>query len=254
MFDSHAHLDHRAFRNDRQEILRGLNAAGVQYAMNVGCDLGSSLRSVALAKAYPFLLASAGSHPDAAEGFSQSTLALYRQLCREPVVRAVGEIGLDYHDPRGPSREAQRDCFAAQLELAQKLELPVILHIRDAFGDALDVLAAYPHARGVFHCFSGSPELALQLTKKGWYLGFTGVVTFKNARKAVEAAASIPLDRLLIETDCPYMAPEPHRGRRNDPSLVPLTAKKIAEIRGISTEEAAAATWSNAARLFDLSK
>ena len=205
--------------------------------MNVGCDLPSSERSVALAHAYDFVYAAVGSHPDDAASVDGRLLDRYRALAADPRVRAIGEIGLDYH-------------YEEQLELAEALRLPVIVHEREAHGDAMDIVRRHPDACGVFHCFSGSAEMALWLAERGWYLGFTGVVTFKNARRAVEAVAALPLDRILIETDCPYMAPEPHRGHRNDSRLVPLVADRIAAIRGLDPRTVETATTENAKRLF----
>ena len=252
LFDTHAHLDHRNFDGDREEIFAGLAVAGVSRILNVGCDLTSSLRSVALAEKYPYVWAAVGSHPDDADAFGAAQLAMYRQLAGNPKVRAIGEIGLDYHYPDGPGKLAQMRCFTAQLELARDLKKPVILHVREAMGDALDILAQFPEVRGVFHCYSGSAEQAVQLTKKGWYIGFTGVVTFHNARKAVETAAAIPMDRMLLETDCPYMAPEPERGKRCDSRMVGRTAAKLAEIRGVTVEELAQITAENGCRLFGI--
>lgn len=208
-FDSHAHLDDAHFDGDRAAILDDLKNHGVTMVMNVGCDLPSSERSVRLAEQYPFLYAAVGSHPDDADHVDGALLARYRALCASPRVRAIGEIGLDYHYEDVP-RAQQRVAFEKQLSLAEELGLPVIVHEREAHGDAMDILRAHPKAFGVFHCFSGSPEMALWLVERGWYIGFTGVVTFKNARRAVEAVQALPLDRILIETDCPYMAPEPY--------------------------------------------
>lgn len=248
-FDSHAHLDDTRFDADRDEIFAALAENSVGYVMNVGCDLPSSERSIALARKYDFVYAAVGSHPDDAAQVDALRVERYRTLAQEAKVRAIGEIGLDYYYDDVP-REVQRKAFAMQLELARQVQLPVIIHERDAHADALAMLADFPEVRGVFHCYSGSPEMAMELVKKGWYIGFTGVLTFKNARKAVETAKMIPLDRILVETDCPYMAPEPFRGRRNDSRYVPYMAKKLAELRGISEEEAAAATTQNAKRLF----
>ena len=248
-FDSHAHLDDTRFDADRDEIFATLAENSVGYVMNVGCDLPSSERSIALARKYDFVYAAVGSHPDDAAQVDALRVERYRTLAQEEKVRAIGEIGLDYYYDDVP-REVQRKAFAMQLELARQVQLPVIIHERDAHADALAMLADFPEVRGVFHCYSGSPEMAMELVKKGWYIGFTGVLTFKNARKAVETAKMIPLDRILVETDCPYMAPEPFRGRRNDSRYVPYMAKKLAELRGISEEEAAAATTQNAKRLF----
>lgn len=250
-FDSHAHLDSVRFDADREDIFDSLAAHGVSLVMNVGCDLGSSERSVALAERYPFVCAAVGSHPHDALAVDGALVDRYRALAAHPKVRAIGEIGLDYYrneiDPK-----IQINAFEAQLDLAEALDLPVIIHSREAHEDMMSVISRHPNARGVFHCFSGSRETALWLAGRGWYIGFTGVLTFSNARRAVEAAQALPLDRILIETDCPYMAPEPHRGKRNDSRLVPLVGQKLAEIRGISVEEAAAATMANAKRLFGI--
>lgn len=247
--DSHAHLDDRRFDADRAEIFADLERHGVGLVMNIGCDLKSSLQSVALAHEYPFVYAAVGSHPDDAAQLDETRLALYRQLCTDERVKAIGEIGLDYHY-EDPSREVQLPAFRRQLELAQELKLPVIVHEREAHADGMEMIRQFPDVTGVFHCYSGSLEQAKELVKYGWYIGFTGVVTFKNARKALEVAQWLPLDRILIETDCPYMAPEPHRGRRNDSRLVPLVATKLAELRGLTAEEMGEITTENAKRLF----
>ena len=250
-FDSHAHLDDGRFQEDFDDILARMKENGVTAMMNIGCDLPSSENSVRLAQTYDWIWAAVGSHPDDAAQVDEARIEEYRALCEDPRVKAIGEIGLDYHY-EDPPRDVQQRAFRMQMELAQKLSLPVVIHEREAHEDGLRIISDFPDVTGVFHCFSGSYEMAKELIRRGWYIGFTGVVTFKNARKAVEVAEKIPLDRILIETDCPYMAPEPFRGRRNDPSLVPFVAKKIAEIRGISAEEAAAATEENAKRLFRL--
>lgn len=246
-FDSHAHLDDPRFDADREEIFAALARQGP--VMNVGCDLPSSERSIALAQKYPFVYAAVGSHPDDAARVDGKLLDAYRRMCAENKVRAIGEIGLDYHYEDVP-RAQQLIAFEQQLELAEAMHLPVIVHEREAHGDAMDIVRRHPDACGVFHCFSGSAEMALWLAERGWYLGFTGVVTFKNARRAVEAVAALPLDRILIETDCPYMAPEPHRGHRNDSRLVPLVADRIAAIRGLDPRTVETATTENAKRLF----
>lgn len=252
-FDSHAHLDDRRFDSDREEILAGLAGQQVGLLMNVGCDLPSSERSVALAQRYPFVYAAVGSHPDDADHVDGKLLDRYRALARSPRVKAIGEIGLDYHYEDVP-RARQIIAFEEQIELAEALQLPVIVHMREATEDAMQIVARHPSVSGVFHCFSGSAQTALWLVERGWYIGFTGVVTFKNARRAVEAVQALPLERILIETDCPYMAPEPYRGRRNDSRYVPLVAAKIAQIKGISPEEAGEATTQNARRLFRIAE
>ena len=248
-FDSHAHLDDPRFDADRDEIFAALAEQGP--VMNVGCDLASSERSVALAQKYSFVYASVGSHPDDADHVDGKLLDAYRRLCAEKKVRAIGEIGLDYHYEDVP-RAQQIIAFEQQLELAEALKLPVIVHEREAHGDAMDIVMRHPDVRGVFHCFSGSKEMALWLVERGWYIGFTGVLTFRNARRAVEAAQALPLDRILIETDCPYMAPEPYRGRRNDSRFVPLVAAKLAELRGLTQQEAGEITAENAKRLYGI--
>ena len=250
-FDSHAHLDAGRFNEDRQEILEDLKNHGVTRIMNVGCDLASSERSIALAEAYDFVYASVGSHPDDADHLDGRLLDRYRQLAAHPKVRAIGEIGLDYHYEDVP-RAQQIIAFEEQIELAEALHLPVIVHMREATEDAMAIVKRHPELRGVFHCFSGSSDLARWLVDRGWYLGFTGVVTFKNARRALEAIEAIPIDRILIETDCPYMAPEPHRGRRNDSRLVPLVAKKLAELKDMTPEEMGIQTALNACTLFGI--
>ena len=250
-FDSHAHLDDARFEADFDEILAHMRENGVTAMMNIGCDLPSSENSVRLAETYPWVWAAVGSHPDDADHVDEARIAVYRELCKHPRVKAIGEIGLDYHYEDVP-REVQKQAFRMQMALAQELSLPVVVHEREAHEDGMKIVGEFPDVKGVFHCYSGSLEMAKELVKRGWYIGFTGVVTFKNARKAVETAKSIPLNRILIETDCPYMAPEPYRGRRNDPSYVPLVAQKIAELRGLPAATVAQATWDNARKLFCL--
>ncbi len=248
-FDSHAHLDDRRFAEDRETIFAELKAAGFSGIMNVGCDLPSSQRSIALAEEYDFVYASVGSHPDDADHVDGKLLDQYRRMAQHPKVLAIGEIGLDYHYEDVP-RSQQIIAFEEQMELAEALDLPVIVHMREAVEDAMAVVKRHPKVSGVFHCFSGSAELAKWLVERGWYVGFTGVLTFKNARRALEAAQAIPLERILLETDCPYMAPEPFRGRRNDSRYLPYMAAKLAELKSVTPEEAAKQTAQNAMRLF----
>lgn len=250
-FDSHAHLDDPRFEQDLEEILARMRENGVTGMMNIGCDLPSSERSIELAERFDWVWAAVGSHPDDAGIVDAARIERYRALCKHPRVKAVGEIGLDYHYEDVP-RDVQQQAFRAQMQLAREAGLPVVVHEREAHGDAMEILDEFPDVTGVFHCYSGSAEMAKELVRRGWYVGFTGVVTFKNARRAVETVEALPLDRILIETDCPYMAPEPYRGRRNDPSFVPLVAARIADIKGISPEEAGRITRENAARLFRL--
>ena len=250
LFDTHAHMDASAFREDRHDILAALPGQGVGLVMNPGCDLPSSLEAIALAERYPHVYAAVGSHPDAADQVDDALIAQYMELCKlHPKVKAIGEIGLDYHYEDIP-RDIQQRAFRLQMELARELDLPVIVHEREAHQDGLSIVDEFPEVKGVFHCYSGSLEMAKELIKRGWYIGFTGVLTFKNARKAVEVAASIPLDRLVLETDCPYMSPEPFRGKRNDPGKLYRMAEKLAEIRGISPEDVRRVTTENGKRLY----
>ena len=250
LFDTHAHLNDPAFDPDREELMASFASAGVGLVMNAGCSLESSRDIVQMAEKYPWLYASVGSHPDSADEVNEAVLEEYRKLCKQSdKVKAIGEIGLDYYYEDIP-REIQQRAFRLQMELAKELDMPVIVHERDAHNDGLAIVKEFPTVKGVFHCYSGSAEMARQLVNLGWYIGFTGVLTFKNARKAVETAASIPLDRIVLETDCPFMAPEPFRGKRNYPGYLCRMAEKLAEIRGISLEEVHAATMENGKRLY----
>ena len=252
LFDTHAHLDDRRFDGDRDALLRSLPEQGITLLMNPGCDLSSSRAAVALAQAHPWIYAAVGSHPDDADHVDAALLAQYRALAQScPKVRAIGEIGLDYHYEDVP-RARQMDAFRRQMELAGQLGLPVIVHEREAHEDGCRILEEFPEVRGVFHCYSGSAEMAKWLTARGWYIGFTGVITFRSARKAVETAQAIALDRIVIETDCPYMAPEPFRGRRNDPGYVYRMAQRLAELRGLPEEEMARITLENGCRLYNI--
>lgn len=251
LFDTHAHLDDRAFDCDREALISGLQEKGIALVMNPGCSLESSKNAVALAKKYPFLYAAVGSHPDAADEVDEAVLNEYRLLCREEKVKAIGEIGLDYHYEDIP-REIQKKAFRMQMALAQEVGLPVIIHQREALADCLEILGDFPEVKGVFHCFSGSAQTARELTAQGWYVGFTGVLTFKNARKALEAAKAVPRDRIVLETDCPYMAPEPYRGRRNDPGYLYRMAEVLGELLEITPEEAQALTLQNGKRLYGI--
>ena len=250
LFDTHAHMDDRAFDADRAQLLTSLPQQGLGLLMNPGCSLESSRNAVALANRYDYIYAAVGSHPDAADEVTEEVLEEYRKLCKlSNKVKAIGEIGLDYYYEDIP-REIQQKAFREQMALAKELDLPVIVHEREAHNDGLAIIKEFPTVKGVFHCYSGSAEMARQLVNLGWYIGFTGVLTFKNARKAVETAASIPLERIVIETDCPFMSPEPFRGRRNDPGKLCRMAEKLAEIRGLTVEEIHAITVENGKRLY----
>ena len=249
LFDTHAHMNDPAFNEDREAVILGLKDKGVANFLNVGCCLESSKDCVAMAEKYPFVYASVGTHPDSADEVNEDVLQQYKEMARHPKVRAIGEIGLDYYYETVP-REIQIKAFRMQMELARELKMPVIVHERNAHDDGMRVVKEFKDVTGVFHCYSGSAEMARQLVDMGWYIGFTGVLTFKNARKAVETAQRIPLDRIVLETDCPFMAPEPFRGRRNDPGYLIEMAKKLAEIRSIPVEEAIQITTANAKRLY----
>ncbi len=250
LFDTHAHMDDVRFDSDREALLSALPEQGIGLLMNPGCSFLSSQAASRLSLRYDYIYAAVGSHPDAADEVNETVLEGYRALCKQnPKIKAIGEIGLDYHYEDIP-RQVQLRAFRAQMALARELDLPVIVHEREAHGDGLAITAEFPDVTGVFHCYSGSPEMAEILVSRGWYIGFTGVLTFKNARKAVETAAAIPLDRIVLETDCPYMAPEPFRGRRNDPGKLFRMAQALGQIRGISPEEAARITLENGKRLY----
>ena len=250
LFDTHAHMDDHAFDEDREALLEGYPQQNVGLIMNPGCSLESSRNVDVLTKRYEYLYGAVGSHPDVADEVNEAVLEEYRMLCKQnPKIKAIGEIGLDYHYEDIP-REIQRKAFRMQMELARELNLPVIVHERDAHEDGMKVVEEFPEVTGVFHCYSGSAEMAKILVKKGWYIGFTGVLTFKNARKAIEVASSLPLDRIVLETDCPYMSPEPFRGKRNDPGKLYRMAEKLAEIRGLSVEEVQRITTENGRNLY----
>ena len=250
LFDTHAHMDDRAFDEDREVLLARLPEQGIGLLMNPGCSLASSRDAVALAARYDYIYAAVGSHPDAADEVTPAVLDEYRMLCKQnPKVRAIGEIGLDYHYEDVP-RQRQQEAFRAQMGLAAELTLPVIVHEREAHEDGMRIVEEFPSVKGVFHCYSGSAEMAKWLVSRGWYIGFTGVLTFKNARKAVETAAAIPLDRIVLETDCPYMSPEPFRGKRNDPGRLYRMAEALAQIRDLPVEKIHEITMENGKRLY----
>lgn len=250
IFDTHAHMDDRAFDTDRHELIASLPAQGVGLVMNPGCSVASSRNADALSRQYDFVYAAVGSHPDAADEVNEEVLEEYRKLCKlNPRIKAIGEIGLDYHYEDIP-RELQLKAFRAQMALAAELDLPVIVHERDAHADGMAVVDEFPTVKGVFHCYSGSAEMAKELVRRGWYIGFTGVLTFKNARKAVEVASEIPIERVVLETDCPYMAPEPFRGKRNHPGYLYRMAENLAEIRGLSVEQICRVTTENGKKLY----
>lgn len=251
IFDSHAHYDDERFRDDLPDVISHLTQNGVCAVLNVGCDEQSSLSTVSLAKQIPWFYAAVGIHPHAADELSEHWMDTLMPLFSEEKVVALGEIGLDYHWDT-PDRESQRTLFEAQLQLAQQVNLPVIIHSRDACADTMELLHKY-NPRGVVHCFSGSAETAKEVVNMGMYVGFTGVVTFPNARKTLEAVRTVPMERLLLETDCPYMAPVPFRGKRTTSDMIQYTAQAIAEQKGLSAQEVIDIARENTCRLFGIS-
>ena len=252
IFDSHAHYDDKRFDEDRDKLLNRMHREGVEYIMTIGADLPTSYAARELAERYDFVYFAAGIHPEQAGDAPENYLEELKALAAHPKCRAIGEIGLDYYWVKDEEqRKLQREIFIRQLDIARQLHLPVCVHDREAHADTLEVLREL-RPQGVLHCFSGSAEMAREVAALGMYLGFTGAITFKNARKAPQAAAVVPADRLLMETDCPYMAPEPYRGKRCDSSMLPRVAERLAEIRGESAEEIVESTCQNAKRLFGI--
>ena len=251
LFDTHAHLLDGRFDEDREALVSGLPARGVACVLEAACEAADIPRVIALCERHPGLVyGAAGIHPHSASGFTGETLAQIESALAHPAIRAVGEIGLDYHYDFSP-REAQKACFDAQLALAGRRGRPVVIHDREAHGDCLDLLREHRDGlQGVMHCFSGSYEMARACLDLGLYLGIGGSLTFKNAKKLLETVQKAPRDRLLLETDCPYMTPEPFRGRRNDSTHVHLVAETIAQIKGTDPEEVARVTLENGRRFF----
>ncbi|MBE7030620.1 MAG: TatD family deoxyribonuclease [Ruminococcaceae bacterium] len=250
-FDSHAHYNDNRFDSDRHELLTSLAAEGISNVINVGADMESSRESIALADRYDFIHAAVGVHPHDTEGMTEQDLTDLAQMSTHPKVVAIGEIGLDYYYDNSP-RDIQREWFRKQMALAYKLKKPVIIHTRDAMEDTITILKESQFTGGVLHCFSGSVESAKIALDMGYYISLAGPVTYKNARSLPEVAKMVPKDRLLIETDCPYLSPEPHRGRRNCSIYVKDTAAKIAELRGVPVEELAQQTAQNTKTLFGI--
>lgn len=253
LFDTHAHYDASQFDQDREELLENLPKEGVSYLLNPGCDLESSETAVAFAQKYAHVYAGVGYHPSEVLGVDlEKTLVKLRELAQNPKVKAIGEIGLDYYWEDNAPKEVQQAFFHGQMSLAEELLLPVIIHDREAHADSLEVVQAHPGLRGVFHCFSGSVEMAKQLLDLGYYLSFTGVITYKNARKTLEVVDYVPLERIMLETDSPYLSPEPRRGRRNDSRNLQYINRCVAERKGISEEECGAITLENSKKFFNI--
>ena len=252
LFDTHAHYNDDAFDQNRKGLLDALPDAGVGAVVIPGVDVESSRSALALAESRPWLFAAAGIHPEDCAGCTDADFDAIRALCAHEKVVAIGEIGLDYYWPENPPRDFQKEVFRRQIELALELDLPVIIHDREAHGDSLDIVREYPALRGVFHCFSGSPEMAQELLKRGWYLGFNGPITYKNARRAPEVAAITPLDRMVVETDAPYLTPVPFRGKRNDSRYLSYVLETLATWKGVTPEEMANIALENGKRLYGL--
>lgn len=237
IFDTHAHYDDEKFNEDRESVIKEIQKNGVIGVLNAGTSLEGCIDSVKLANENDMFYASVGIHPSYADKVTDEVIEKLKELSQNKKVKAIGEIGLDYYYEENPSREIQKEAFRKQMKLAQELDLPVVIHDRDAHKDTLDILKEFPKVNGTIHCFSGSVEFAKECISLGYYIGFTGVLTFKNAKKLVEVCESIPLDRMLVETDCPYMAPTPNRGKRNQSDYIQYIIEKICEIRGLGREE-----------------
>lgn len=250
IFDTHSHYDDKQFDIDRDELLRSLPEKGVIAAVSCGCDLKSTQTNKELAEKYDYVYFAAGFHPENLEGFSIDDLEKIKKYARHKRCAAIGEIGLDYHWMASP-KEVQKEFFAAQCKLANELDMPVIVHDREAHADTLDILRKY-RPKGVLHCFSGSAETAREIVKMGMYIGLNGVATFKNAHKSIDAAKAVPIERLVLETDCPYLAPVPCRGKRNDSSFIPYIAERLSEELGVSAQDLLNITAKNAKRLYNI--
>jgi len=251
LFDTHAHYCDKRFNDDRDEILESMPDAGISLILNSGSSIRSSKFSLELADKYPYVFASAGVHPHDSKSMTDDTIKDLEILLSHPKAVAVGEIGLDYHYDFSP-RDVQKKRFREQLDLARRLGLPVIVHERESLMDTLDIIREYKDLTGVLHCFSGSWETAKIVLDLGWYLSFTGVVTFKNARRALEIIKNMQFDKLMLETDCPYLTPEPKRGRRNSSLYLPYIAEKVAEVRNMAVDEVAQLTTENGKRFFGI--
>lgn len=252
IFDSHAHYDDKAFNADRDELIQTLPDRGVCAVVNASVNFNTCKASLRLAEKYPYFYAAVGYHPEHAAKTPKNYIERLRRLCVEnKKVCAVGEIGLDYHYENAPSREVQINTASEQIMLANELDMPIVFHDRDAHSDTMELLKKYK-PKGLVHCFSGSVEMLKEVIKLGLFISLGGVVTFKNARIPLEVAQAVPLDRLLLETDAPYMTPVPYRGKRCDSSMIIYTAEKIAALRGITTDQLLCATKENACRLYKI--
>ena len=253
IFDSHAHYDDEEFDNDRKEVLEELKNEGVIGIMNCSSSYKSIAKTCELINTYDFIYGAVGIHPENADEFKDEMLDEFKDIIKKnPKVKAIGEIGLDYYWDENPDKEIQKDVFRKHMKLAEELNVPVIIHDRDAHEDTLNIIKEFPNVKGVVHCFSGSVEFAKECLKLGYYIGVTGVVTFKNAKKVVKVVKEVPVERLLVETDCPYMAPEPNRGKRNKSSYIKYVIEKISEIKEINPKELNLKVNENLQNLFKL--
>lgn len=251
IFDSHAHYNDSKFNEDREEILSQMPENNIGYIMNAADSMKSCEKIKSLCEKFPFMYMSVGVHPENAGDMTDADIDKLREYAKYEKVKAIGEIGLDYYYD-DVERTVQKKWFCRQIELAGELDLPIIVHDREAHGDTLEILRKYPGVRGVLHCFSGSPEMAQDILKLGMYIAFGGTLTFKNARRVREVLEVVPLDRILVETDCPYLAPEPNRGKRNSSLYIPHILEVMAEIKGISPKEAEEITLNNAKKCFGI--
>ncbi len=253
LFDSHAHYNDSQFDEDREEILGKLEKNGIGYVIDAADSMESCEKILRLSEKFPFIYASVGVHPENVGDMTEGDIKVLSEKCKNKKVRAIGEIGLDYHYD-DVSKDVQKYWFKRQIELAEKVGLPIIVHDREAHGDCMEILKRYDIEKigGVMHCYSGSAEMAREVTSMGMYLGFGGTLTFKNAKKVQEAAKITPLSRILLETDCPYLAPEPNRGKRNSSLYMHYVAEKLAEIKEITVEEVEETTFENAKRLYGI--
>lgn len=252
IFDTHSHYDDEQFDEDRDELLKSMDKNGVGMIVNVGASLKGCRDSIELAEKYPFIYAAAGVHPDEVGTLNNETFSWLEEQCDHDKVVAVGEIGLDYYWDH-ESHDLQKEWFMKQLDLAERKNLPVIIHSRDAAADTLEIMKKYENkVRGVIHCFSYSVELAKEYIKMGFYIGIGGVVTFKNAKKIKEVVEAVPMENIVLETDCPYLAPVPNRGTRNSSVNIHYVAEEIAALKGITKEEVIRITEKNAKKLYNL--
>lgn len=256
IFDSHAHYDDTAFDEDRDILLSGMKDSGIDYIVNISASMDTLYKTLEIVKKYPYVYGSAGVHPSECGELTENDIDIIKNVCSDKKIVAVGEIGLDYHYPE-PARDIQKKWFERQLDVASERDMPVVIHSREAAEDTMDILKNYndrlrKHNRGVIHCFSYSPEMAFQYIDMGYNIGIGGVLTFSNAKKLKKVVREIPLEKIVIETDCPYLAPTPHRGERNDSTFLPYVIKVIAELKNITEEKVIEVTAENASRMYGI--